>query len=530
MASKIYKLTAGDERIFRLASDPNNKVGVNYFTSYYFGGRELRPWQWAVHHAAQSQITVVGGVGSGKTVGAGMSYASWAAMTPNFKYMNLAPTSWQSRLQYEAILREAQGKPFEDFIYKAIERPYPLIVLKNSYIGESTLEFMSAADSAERIQGWEGDAMNLDEAGILHDALWLMIMMVTRTRGNVPIAGTRQFRDRLKRMTVITANYEFAPAWLWERMDMMFKKPSHFLSMQVKSSDNLSQEDIENYKLIIPEDKLAQMLEGQKPEGVAVHFTPDQVKACEDWELNRMAQEELLEKATPNTNWKVIEKQGAGCVKFEMPSSARSGVPYVLIGDPGTANPPHRNAGCVTVWDVAGFPNKPATLRYFDWVYGNGSYDPFKYSYHYAYQKYRPEISIIDDTGPQKLWSEQILFNLGIYSTGFDFSGQKMGMLTAAELLIQRGMVRYPFIQGIRSQLVSYDIAEDKLNSKLPQDIVVNIFMLAFYLRKYLFMDVAEKQKPTQPIIEPSVRGNGRGAHRIGVRKRSRRRYVSTYR
>jgi len=366
--NRIYNLSHGDKQIFAKAADPSDGVGVNWFTSFYFGGRELRSWQWAFHHAAQRQITVVGGVGSGKTVGAGLSYATWCATTPMFKFMNLAPTGWQSKLMYEAVMRESIGREFERFIFKTIERPYPTIIFKSDYIGESRMEFMSAADcvsgdtilktmspngdlidsplsieematkgiaptvvawdhygtrfrfakakvpyhkgkkplfevtlksgqsikvaenhrffhryewksmreilnntlenpveigvfrdwafcheeidsvkelpeqdyfdlevprfcnyvahdfvnhnSAERIQGWEGDAMNLDEAGVLMDGDWLLIMMVTRMRGNVPIPQGG-FRPRLKKMSVITANYDFAPPWLWARMDKM---------------------------------------------------------------------------------------------------------------------------------------------------------------------------------------------------------------------------------------------------------------------------------------------------------------------
>ena len=61
--NKVYTLTYGDKEIFKKASDPYGGVGVNYFTSYYFGGREMRAWQWMMHHAAQRQITIVGGVG-----------------------------------------------------------------------------------------------------------------------------------------------------------------------------------------------------------------------------------------------------------------------------------------------------------------------------------------------------------------------------------------------------------------------------------------------------------------------------------
>jgi hypothetical protein len=501
--SKVYQLTPGDREIFKKAANPSDGVGVNWFTSYYFGGRELRPWQWTLHHCKQSQISVIGGTGSGKTVGAGLSYATWAATTPRFSFMNLAPTGWQSKLMYEAIIREASDRPFERFIYKAIERPYPVIILKNDYIGESTMSFMSADQSAERIQGWEGDAMNLDEAGVLVDAMWLMIMMVTRLRGNVPIPSGG-FRDRLKRMSVITANYDFAPPWLWERMDRGLTDPDNFLSMQVKSSANLSVDDIEAYKLIIPEDQWAQMLEGKKPEGAGEHFTADSVKACEDWEMNRWAQYHLLEKAIPTPGWQVEETMGAGCVHWERPPE-RDRV-YMLVGDPGQGNPPHRNAGVIMVWDVTDFPKNPATLVCFKWIYGNGSYDPFKLFYKYCYDTYRPVQALVDSTGTQKLWDEQIFLNMGLWVEGMDFSGNKMGMLVAAQQMVQRQLFRWPFIQGLRTQLARYNILEDTPTKKLPQDIVSVIFMTAFYLRNYLWEDVVKENTPEEPVIYQSAR------------------------
>lgn len=635
--TKAYKLTAGDKEIFRRACDPGDGVGVNWFTSYYFGGRELREWQWNFHHAQQRHVTVVGGTGSGKTVGAGISYATWAAMTPRFSFMNLAPTSWQSKLMYEAILRESMGRPFERFIFKAIERPYPLIVLKSDYIGESTMHFMSAADcvvgdtklrknynedheftiaemaerniaplvlswheeassfrstyagvpykkgtstlykvtldngysievalnhrfytpvtgcyltlselmeyddppyigvfvpntniigatikdieaigehdyydlevpkyhnyvahgfinhnSAERIQGWEGDAMNGDEFGVILDGQWLLTMMVTRMRGNVPLPQGG-FRNRLRRLSLITANYEFAPPWFWERMDRMHRDPKNFLSMQVKSSDNLSEEDIENYKLVIPEELWGQMLEGDKPEGKGEHFSIEAIQACEDKDMLRWAQYHLLEKDPPSPGWEVTETTGAGCIHFEMPSEVQSGRQYLLVGDPGQGNPPHRNAGVIIVWDITDFPKAPCRMRFFKWIYGNGSYDPFKIAYKYAWDKYRPVNALIDSTGTQKLWNEQILLNMGVWATGMDFSGQKDGMLVSAMQQVQRQLYKWPYILGIRSQLLRYSRAEDTANSKLPQDIAAVIMMTSWWLRQYLWEQHEER-------------------------------------
>jgi hypothetical protein len=510
MAGKTYRLTPGDHELFKKASDPSDGIGLNWFISYYFKGRELREWQWYFAHHPAPHKTCIGGTGSGKTVGAGLVYATYAAMTPRFSYMNVAPTAWQALLQYNAILREAADKPFEKFIYKYVERPFPKIVLRSDYIGESTLEFMSCADDAERLQGTELDAINGDEFGVIVDGTWLMTMLVSRLRGNVPLPQGG-FRPRLKHLSIITANYDFAPPWLWERMDRMFRQPDKFLSMIVKSQANLSEEDIADFKLVIPQDQWGVILEGQKPEGKGENFSIDAISACEDWQINRAAQYHILEREIPTPGWAYEESGSVGCHHFERPSETRLGRQYLLVGDPGQGNPPNRNAGVVMVWDVTGYPKQPAELVYFKWVFGNQSYNPFLVAYEYCWNKYRPVEALIDSTGTQKLWDEQVLLDRGIWTTGMDFSGQKKGMLVAAMQQVQRHLFRWPYIQGLRSQLLNYTLLEDTESKKLPQDIVATILMTSFYLRNYLWEEYAEENAPEEPQSFGSARDTRSG-------------------
>lgn len=502
MPLRPYQLSPSDLEIFRRASDPTDGIGINWFIKHYFGGRELREWQFYWHHARQTQLTCIGGVGSGKTVGAGLSYAAFAAMTPGYEYMNIAPTAWQSALQYRAILAEASDKPFEKFIYKYVERPYPKITLRHNGIGESTMWFMSAADDAERISGVSLDAANLDEAGVLVDGTWLLTILISRLRGTVNMKGNR-LRARQRRLSAITMNYDFAPPWLWARMDQMFDNPEYFLSMIVKSEDNLTPEDIASFKLVIPKSQWDVILEGKKPEGSGDHFHISSVSACEDWTLNRHAQYHLLEKTVPTPDWAYEENTGAGCTHWEMPSQARQGRQYLQIGDPGSSNPPGRNAGVVWVLDITDFPRQKATLVYFKWTYGYGTYDNFLNAYEYAYHKYHPVDALIDSTGTQKLWNEQVLLDRGIQAVGLNFSGDKKGMLVAAMRLVERQMIRWPYIQGIRSQLLIYVLADD---NKLPQDIVATLMMAAYFLRMYQWEDYAEQSSPDEPVVMSSAR------------------------
>jgi hypothetical protein len=268
--------------------------------------------------------------------------------------------------------------------------------------------------------------------------------------------------------------------------------------MIVKSEDNLSAEDISDFKLVIPKDQWETVLEGKKPEGSGEHFHVSSVSACEDWSLNRHAQYHLLEKETPTPDWAYEESSGAGCTHWEMPGEARKGRQYLLIGDPGSDNPPRRNAGVVWVLDITDFPKRKATLVYFKWVYGYGTYDNFLTAYKYAYHKYRPTDALIDSTGTQKLWNEQVLLDRGIIAAGMNFSGDKKGMLVAAMRLVERQLIRWPYIQGIRSQLLTYKLAED---NKLPQDIVAVLMMAAYHLRMYQWEDYAEEHQPETPVV-----------------------------
>jgi len=477
-----------DYELFEKASNPRNGIGVNYFTGYYFG-RTLTPWQFYFHHARQQDITVIGGVGSGKTTGAGLSLATWAIMTPRFVGMNLAPTMFQAKLMADIIMREASGNPVEKFIYKYTTRPYPIITFKSNLIGESKLIFLSASDDAKRIQGVEVDTANIDEAGQILNPFQLMGMVASRMRGNVQIGGGYK-RQRLKRLSMVTASYLEAPPWLWARMDAFRDDPEHFLSMSVKSQEagTLSEEDLELYMRRIPKDQQAALMDAEKPEGAGKHITLAVATACEDLLLNRYMNYHTLEKTKPTAGWRQDEWPGAGCVRYEKPPE--SDRVYLMAGDPGQGTPPHRNAGVIIVLDISEFPDKETELVYFDWVDGRGSYEPFKASYKYAWDKYHPVTALVDSSGQQSLWNEQILFNMNIWAEGMNFSGQKAAMLVSLQQILQRRKIKYPYIQGLRSQLVKYDINNDK---KLDQDIVATLMMLSFYLRNRLWEEVEEQ-------------------------------------
>jgi len=158
-------------------------------------------------------------------------------------------------------------------------------------------------------------------------------------------------------------------------------------------------------------------------------------------------------------------------------------------------------------------------MVYFDWVMGHGSYEPFKASYAFAWDKYHPIAALVDSTGTQSLWDEQIFLNMGIWVEGMNFSGQKHAMLTSLIQLIQRQKIRFPYIQGVRSQLISYSISQD---GKLAQDIVATLMMAAFYLRRHLWQEVEEKIASDVIMVPYKSARYTRGSHTIYSRRQRR--------
>ena len=79
-------------------------------------------------------------------------------------------------------------------------------------------------------------------------------------------------------------------------------------------------------------------------------------------------------------------------------------------------------------------------------------------------------------------------------------------MLVAAIQQVQRGLYRWPYIQGIRSQFAGYSLAKDTESNKLPQDIAATIMMTSWHLRAYLWEDYAEESTPEEAVEISSAR------------------------
>jgi len=299
MKRRSYKLSRDDRKIFERVAETGN---YNYFFNYYMG-IELMPWQMYLHLSPAGDSTIVGGVGSGKTIGKAASELGHGTFNAKYKFMNLAPTAWQSQLMHSAMVERIIGNPMERFLARdPVERPWPRIELTTG----SSMEFRSASD-IRLIQGWEGDSLNGDEFGILADGDEVISGMASRLRGRIAVGGHTRFRRG--RLEVMTMPYDVQ--WLWTRYDApkgeekfqehhnrkSFKgQPLHLMvaqdmvSMTVASESNigLSERDIARMRRRIAPHLVEIQMEGARPVGLGEHFSMAMMRLFEDWSMNAL--------------------------------------------------------------------------------------------------------------------------------------------------------------------------------------------------------------------------------------------------
>lgn len=502
-------------------------------------------WQKIVHQAKQRDITVIGGFGTGKTVGIGMSACTWALLLRDFKFLNAAPKAWQAKLMYDQILVNARNTRFEELIWEKPRKPYPKIVIRyriGKILYESTLEFMSVDKDATGILSWEGDWLHIDEAGLIDDLESVIINTGSRLRGAV------RGRSRLGRFSMASNSWDNFQLWYY--FDQAAGDPENFLSLVVSSraNKNITPEQLARMVARIPPDERDRFIDGFRPEGRGWYFSKDKIFECEDAFIGEFVEQKVKEEAPGY----VYEKlHGAGVINFRI--AAQKGHLYMLFGDPGVGAAPQRNAPVLLVWDVTRFPRAPARLVAFWWGNGFGRIGPWVNEMFSLIDAYSPIYCGIDATGPQKnmnwLINEHLFrerysdhnpeeqmdlpneerFEVGYNSPlgkikgigALDFSGSgKNSYLQAARLLIESVLLSWPkAIIGIRSQLTNYDPEKDK---KIAQDIVATIGMSAHAIRMWFHVSPEEllstfhtkSDKPLDKIRRLPASGRNRRSYR----------------
>lgn len=467
-------------------------------TFHHHHGWLFQPWQLQVHHSTQPDVTVISGVGAGKTGGFAISSAVIAATVPNARIFCIAPQMMQTMEAYNYLITTLEGTEYWNrFVWRHPTRPTPKIEIRNSLVGSSTIEFYSIEDDPRKVLTLEGDWANLDQAEKFEDLEVVEAALGSRLRGSV------RGRPRLGKM-VFWANSGDNPQ-LWNRFDLgdpVNGLPKFYLSLAPHSEHNpyLSKTDIANLKRRVggTEEEADIWMHGKRPLGSGEHFNAAMVKLCTSEELEKLMDDvmNLPDDDLRKQGFVHKKSQELGTYQWEMPPQKNRD--YIVISDPGQGNPPYRNSAAVMVFDVTEFPEQPMKLRAFNWIFGMGSYWPWLRAHAEYVEKYHAYgRNAFDATGTQKGFDELVFHEMKLGAEGMDMSGtKKMLSINALKLFMGKGMIEFPYIVHLSSQLTHYKLPDDKIR----QDLVSCLAMAANWARRLYWTDIFnESEDPKSP-------------------------------
>ena len=497
--SHIGAMRPNDLTILMAAQETGD---VDLLLNWYWGneakiGRSLLPAIKPLYYAPHPNQFWLGSWASGKTSNmAAIAFINCLTKS-YFKFVNLAPVGRQAELMFRFLRNEiTNNERLEHLVPKIREKPYPIIRFFNG----STAEFLTAKpEYLDYLQGEEFDHGNIDEGALIVNFARAVGVLRSRLRG----IRQRTGKHRLGLLSITSV--PGADEALKERYDRGLGDNPDYISIKLLAKHNpfVTEEDIRLMLLDVPGEDIPMYMDCEWPEVSGKIISARHYDACESVIMNE-EMDELLKNKVIGANYQ--EAPRLGCVKWELPYE--QGHIYVVLGDPGTLNPPKRGAGCVMGWDVS---VDPAEMVYFDWVYGNGSIGPWVTSFKYAKEKY-PGNCGFDTTGTQKYMDELVFEREGIIVIPMNFSRDKWGFLNSLRMCLERRSIMFPFIQGMKTQARRYDLPDDKI----AQDIVATLMMSAWLIRPSMQM-----QEPAQEGLPYlwSPRGS-RGERRVVRRGR----------
>jgi hypothetical protein len=579
MRSKVYQMTEGDMAIIQKMEETNNP---NWFTSFYFRNRGsgtwwhpdqetdrwrlgyealystwkkskkpnsfqygeegkvaeytvhwlnkhkpsfhhnhgfiFQPWQLKMYNTDTRITTVIGAYGAGKTSAGGIMLLTKAATKVGYRAGVVTPNALMAQAAFTSMLSLAAGTPYEErFILKKPESPHRKIIIGNSHVGENNeIMFVPIGDSigVTKLLSQEVDEFFIDQSEQLSNFQDIIRVLGSRMRGMV--AG----RPREGHM-IFSANPDLNDE-LWEIFDMAEKDPDRYTSLAPTTYDNpfITEEQLRDIEKDVggdDESKRVYMLAG-KPIGGGEHFSAESLKKCKSDELNS-AMETGIKHKIPG--FSLLRADRVGIHEWLLPPE--HGKNYLVVADPGYGNPPKRDSPVILVFDYTDFPDVPAHLVGFKWVFGMRSPEPWLAAYQELVVRYGAFMSnAFDSTAGQAGYERLVPALNNIQAVGIQMNGNnKFVFLNHLKRFVARGMLKFPDIPAIFIQLSRYKMPDTNLN----QDIVAALFVAAAWLEQTFFTsNLRYEPQEEEPVTESRYSRNGiyergpRWGRRQGIR------------
>lgn len=402
-----------------------------------------------------------------------------AATLNNFRAVVIAPYSVQSMEIYEQVKILISGTEYDKrFVQgRTPQKPFPRIVVKNDKVGESRIEFYSIQDGFDKILNLSFDCAHIEQAEQIEDIRGLMRVVGSRLRGQV--GG----RERLGIMTFVANSSLEENIELWDLYDEAIEHPEHVYAKSPTTFDNIyitprQLKDIERRMGDDPHIKDI-ALKGARPIGSGEHFPAESIQKSRSSMLDDMMQKGRDAK---KDGYKYVVAPKAQVVSWRIPPDPKG--TYFMCADPGWSNPPERNSAAIMVFEIGNFPQVPAHLHAFEWVYGNGAPEPWLNAYVDLCLQYNcVNRNVFDSTGLQAGYERWVhgLQDLGPWALNLG-GAKKFIALNSAKTLMHRGLFQFPNIPMLFNQMAKYKLPDDKLR----QDLVMTVVLAASYL-DYLF-------------------------------------------
>lgn len=465
-------------------------------------GLSILPWWRDLWNAKQKTRVILGGFGSAKTWFEMCRSFVKMATTPYYRCAVVAPFSSQAT----EVLIQAKRLLYGTEYYKrfmddrSITNRPPKITVRNDLCVESTMEFFSIDKDSQKLLNLSLDAFHIEQAEQFDNIDKLFEDLGSRLRGQV--AG----RELEGIMTFIANSSEEGNPTLWDlieeatddegndissdtiaRQPWIYHNPYITVTQLIDISTRIKRAGIQN---------LDRALKGTRPKGSGEHFPLTSIQACHNTQLDDLMNAEFDASGNlkEGSRAKFVTMPKAQVVEWSLPPEENH--IYLEVADPGWANPPARNSSAIMVFDVTEFPTIPAQLRAFKWVYGNNSPDPWIEAYlNYCLTYKCINLNAFDSTGPQAGYGQMVhgLRDLNPWEVNTG-GGKKFIYLNAAKTLTARGMIQFPNIPLLFSQMAKYKLPDEKLR----QDLVMTMMIAAAYLN-ILFYSQEGDESESEP-------------------------------
>lgn len=483
------ELTASGSTAYRIVWQPDIMPNPVF---HHRHGVLLLPWQLDMNNNNAPTQVVIGGYGSAKTWGKALGMLWRASTLPGYRAFGLAPYSTQSTELYKQLLLAVEGTLFaERFLIASPSKPYPTLVIGNDLVGENTIECYPILDDPSKILTLTGDEALLDQAekmenGTLTDAIG---KIASRFRGQV------QGRPRRGQITLV-ANSADNPE-LWDLYDDAATDPDIWAySPGTFENEYLTVADLKRFEKQVGRDEQSKrmFIFGERPMGSGEHFPKESLEKCRaKWLDDQLAYH--VNGKTPG--WVRERAQKVDIYRVRVPY--QEGSRYLVVADPGWANPPERNSAVIGVWQIDDFPVTPAVLVAFEWVFGHGSPNPWIAHFRSLVQEYHAiGLNGFDATGFQAGYERMHDFS-DVKPTPVNMAGNKKYInLNLAKKYFADGMFQIPTIPHLFSQLAKYKLPDENIR----QDIVSMILVTASLLEPFTYMTMLPPARSTYDLSD----------------------------